>query len=555
MTPGQFDPNAEKPVEFLLRTGRFQEAMWVLDKYAETFPPEMGIFGNLAICNLMIGNPMRAMEMAKKALEFEPTNAALLEQLGRAAMTAGEYDDSIAALRTLVEVAPAYVEACGLLGMALRCERRFDEAYAAYRNFELANGHADVHVDNSFIFTEEMDGRTTLEQRLATRKWWYDKHKAPWKFTTWSNNRDPDRPLTIGYISGDFRTHSAAYAFKPLILNRNRDEFKIVCISVEGSVDPIGQLFKDSADVWLHMPSDNDEQISWAVRNQNVDILVDLSGHTPGNRLRVFTTKPAPIQISMIGFIGTTGVPEVDYVMVDEGYVPKEEADLFVEKVWNLPSAIHFQAPDYMPEVVASPCVESGYITYGCYHHFSKITDEALQTWAEILRRVPTSKFIIKDDVVTGDAGRAKVLRNMSGIDPSRIVMENTTAHDKHLADHGRIDVSLDTWPQCGGVTTLETIGMGVPVLSVTGDRIYQRGCLAVQRHLPEDIFITNSVEEYVERAVALADQPGMLASERFKRRSRIKASPLGDTKLWVRSIEDAYRQMWRTWVWGEESR
>lgn len=542
------DPSAEKPVEYLLRTKRFREASWVLDKYLEEFPPEMGIYGNLAICHLMAGDPMRAMDNAKKALAFEPDNPNLLEQLGRASMIAGEYGDAIEALKELVRTSPAHTEGYALLGMALRCERRFDEAYEVYASFEKINGRPDVHIDSSIIFAKEMDGRTSLDERMACRQKWYDRHKAPWRFHEWPNTREPDRPLTIGYISGDFRTHSAAYAFRPLILDRNKDAFRAVCISIEGQVDPLGEMFKSSADTWLHMPADNDEQLSWAIRNSKVDILVDLSGHTPGNRLRVLTTKPAPIAITMIGMIGSSGIPDVDYTMVDEGYVSPLEASRYADKVWNLPSAIHFQIPAYAPAIDPSPCAANGYITFGCMHHFSKLTNETLQTWGAILRRVPSAKFFIKDDIVTTEAGAQRILKQLD-VDPERIIRQHTTAHDQHLLDHKLIDIALDTWPQGGGVTTLEAISMGVPVLSIAGDRPYQRGCLSISRHLPEDSLVTHSVEEYIERAVALADRQAWLVEERSKRRARLQASQLGDTKAWVDSIEAAYRKMWHTWV------
>lgn len=540
--------DTEKPVEYLLRTGRFKEASWVLERYCDEFPPEMGIYGNLAICHLMSGEAMKAVGAAKKALDFEPANAQLLEQLGRASMIAGEYDESIAALRSLIKVAPTYTEGYALLGMALRCERRFDEAYETYESFSRINGRRDVHIDSSVVFTQEMDGRTTLAQRLETRRWWYDQHKTPWRFHTWTNDPDPDRPLTIGYISGDFRTHSAAYAFRPLIIDRNKDAFRAVLISIEGQVDALGDLFRQNSDTWLHMPADNDEQIAWAVRNAKIDILVDLSGHTPGNRLRMLTTKPAPVQVTMIGCIGSSGIPDIDYTMVDEGYVTPEEAAQYADKVWNLPSAIHFQIPDYAPAVAPSPCAANGYVTFGCVQHFSKITDQTLAAWGDIMRRVPTARFYIKDDVVTSEAGAARVVKGL-GIEPARITMESTTAHGVHLADHAKLDVSLDTWPQGGGVTTLEAIAMGVPVLSIAGDRPYQRGCIAVSRHLPQDVMVTNSVEEYTERAIALADRRAWLEAERMNRRGRLQASPLGDTQAWVDSIEAAYRTMWREWV------
>ncbi len=540
----------EPPIEFLLRTGKFREATWVLEKYVEHFPPEMGVFGNLAICHMMNGELPLAMNAAKKALEFDGSNPQLLEQLGRAAMSCGQYDEAIGAFRKLIEVNPAYTEGYALLGMCLRCKRRFDEAYEVYASFEKINGRSDVHVDSSVIFAQLMDGRTTPEQRQQTRQWWYDKHKAPWKFTSWPNNRDPDRPLRICYVSGDFRTHSAAYAFRPLITERDRANFSVALIGIEAMIDPLGQVFKDSADLWLHMPADNDEQIAWAVRNNEVDILVDLSGHTPGNRLRAFTTKPAPIAITMIGCIGSSGVPEIDYTIVDEGCVPAEETALFSETAINVPSALHFALPDYMPPVTASPCVENGYVTFGSFHHFSKISDETLQTWGKILKRVPNSRFFTKDDIVGDDLGRARLLKNLD-IDPERIIREGTTGHEKHLVDHGRIDIALDSWPQGGGVTTCETIAMGVPVLSIAGPRIYQRGGASVARYLPDDAIITWSIGEYMDRAVALAKDTAWLESERFKRRDRFLASPFGDTKLWVKSIEDTYRAVWRKWCQG----
>lgn len=537
--------NKGHPVDVLIGMGRFREAAWLLEHYLEDFPNDMATIANLGMCYVNSNRGPAAIALFKRALEIEPDNAKLLHNLGRQASDLSYHDDAIPALSRLIELQPDSADAHAFLAQSLRHLRRFDEAYAVYDRYP-KDGRFLANIDSSRIVCAEMDERTTREHCMSLKRKWYADHKTPWRFTRWPNERDPEKKLTIGYVSGDFRSHSASLVFAPLLTERDRDQFKVVCIYVEEVRDYVTDNLSAAAEVFLHMPTDSDEMLAWAAYNNGVDILVDLSSHTPGTRVRMFTAKPAPLQISMIGAVGSTGIPDIDYVIADEGFVPSVEADRYAEDVYYLPSALHLKPAEVLPAVQPSPCEANGFVTFGCFQHFSKVTDAALQTWGDILRALPAAKILFKDWVCEIPEGRARILEK-TGLPVEQIMFAGPTLREPHMADHAKVDVLLDTWPQNGGVTTIEAVAMGVPVISLSGDRPNQRGGASIARLLPNDVLVTDTVEAYKEAAIFVAaERVDWLVHERFNRRARWAETPLGDTKAWVRAVETAYREIWR---------
>jgi predicted O-linked N-acetylglucosamine transferase (SPINDLY family) len=375
---------------------------------------------------------------------------------------------------------------------------------------------------------------------------------------TWrphANDRAPDRRLRVGYVSPDFRMHSCAFFAHPLLAAHDPGEVEVYAYADVAKPDAMTQRFMAAARHWRPTHRKSDETLAGMIRDDRIDVLIDLAGHTAGSRLGVFARKPAPIQVNWLGYPGSTGLSAIDYRLTDAvADPPGAEADA-VEQLVRLPDGfLCYEGPADAPDVSPSPAVAAKAVTFGCFNNAQKITAEVVALWARALRAAPTARLLIKAYRIERGNHRRRLegLLAAHGVSPARIdIRPHYGGIRSHLATYAEVDVALDPFPYNGTTTTCEAQWLGVPTLTLRGDRHAGRvgASLMTAVGLPE--FVAETPDDYVAKAVALAGDIDRLAALRRGLRGRMRASPLMDAPRFARAVEAAYRRMWRRWCAG----
>ena len=363
--------------------------------------------------------------------------------------------------------------------------------------------------------------------------------------------------MRIGYVSADFHRHSAAFVFGPAVLNHNRDEIETFFYCNSPERDHLTETFQAAADHWRPINAMTDGAVAELIRSDAIDVLVDLSGHSSGNRLLVFARKPAPVQVTAWGNAVGTGLETMDYLFSDPVYMTPEDRAFVAEEIYDLPCAIPYLCPGEAPDVSSLPALANGFITFGCFNKTIKITAPALDLWAMVLGRIAGSRILLKDTALDIKSERARLVSELAarGVDPGRLDFLGSTPWAEHMNAYGRLDIALDPVPQAGGTTTLESIWMGVPVVTLKGKTLCSRGSASALSGGGLGDWIADTAAEYVSLAVEKAADIEALAELRGGLREQIRRHPIGDHAAYARAVEAAYREMWRKWCKGAYTR
>ena len=373
-------------------------------------------------------------------------------------------------------------------------------------------------------------------------------------FSAW--DRDPERKLRIGYVSGDFSRHPVGFLFQDVLAHHDRSQVEIHCFSMVFQPDEVTEQIRGSVDHWEDIFLLNDEEATAALRAAQLDILVDLSGHTAFHRLLSFAERPAPVQVSWIGYFHSTGLSAMDYFLTDPYTTPADGGQLFSETpLWLPATRFCFRPPAYTSEVGPLPCEEKGYVTFGSFNRLPKLTKQVIAAWSKIVLAVPDSRLVLKARALKDPVVRERLLKRFAehGVAAERIELREVSSHAQMFSEYNDLDLALDPFPFNGGMTTLEALWMGVPVLTIAGDTVVSRQSHAALANVGlTEALSCPDVEAYVARAIALAQQPAELARLRAELRSRMAASPLCRPEQFSRDLEALYRDMWRAWCAGE---
>lgn len=369
-------------------------------------------------------------------------------------------------------------------------------------------------------------------------------------------SKQPDRPLRIGYVSGDFGTHPVGFLLRDVICHHDRESFEVHCFSMMRKDDEITVAIRDSAHSWHDVLLSSDDELAREIHEQAIDILVDLSGHTAYNRLPSFVLRPAPVQATWIGYFHSTGLEQVDYFITDPYTSPAGSRQLFTETpVWLPHSRFCFSPPAYAPEVVPTPALVQGRITFGCFNRVEKLVNPVIEAWVDILNAVPGSRLLLKAGALQNE-GLCKELRQRfvdRGLDSERLELAGPSSHVEMLEQYGAVDIALDPFPFNGGMTTLEALWMGVPVVSLIGRGVVGRQTVSALCNLGLAGLAFADLPAYIEGAVTLARDIERLAALRQEIRPRMAASPLCQPAQFTRDLEALYRNMWQAWCRGEK--
>ena len=363
---------------------------------------------------------------------------------------------------------------------------------------------------------------------------------------------DPDRKLHIGFVSPDLGSHSVVYFLRPFLDVFDRDRFEVTAYASMPKEDGISEALKQLVTRWRNVFHLNDGSLAETIRNDKVDILIDLAGLTKGTRVRAFTARPAPIQMTYIGYPNTTGFSCVDYRITDSVCDPDGADDDHTETLIRLPGCfLCFAVPAHAPPVEPGPSEHKGYVTFGTFNNFAKINDDVLATWAEVLKAVPNSRLLAKSSS-SGDPTARRVIRDRlesHGIDPERVDFKDySETLNSHLSLYHDVDIALDTFPYNGTTTTCEALWMGVPVVALLGDRHAARVSASLLTAIGFPAGIATSREEYVLTAKLLAETPGLLKTLRRTLRETVMQSPLCNNQAHARTLEQAFREVWKMW-------
>jgi predicted O-linked N-acetylglucosamine transferase (SPINDLY family) len=362
----------------------------------------------------------------------------------------------------------------------------------------------------------------------------------------------PDRRLRIGYVSPDFRAHSVASFLEPVLARHDTDNFDVVCYAQVAHPDRTTERLRQLAGHWRDTCAQSDEQVANMIRQDRIDILVDLAGHTRNNRLTVFTHRPAPIQLTYLGYPNTTGLPQIDYRLTDALADPPEADALHTERLVRLPRGfLCYSAPQDAPAVSPLPATAVGHITFGSLNNLAKVNEQVVELWARVLHAVPGAQLLLKGKALCDQAtaGRFVEMFARHRIPADRLRLASWAAtRAQHLTTYAQVDIALDPFPYNGTTTTCEALWMGVPVVALAGDRHAARVGVSILTHVGLREFIATTPDDYVRTAAGLAADRARLVALRASLRRRMADSPLCDGAAFTRDIEATYRAMWETW-------
>jgi protein O-GlcNAc transferase len=508
--------------EMLSRLGRiyleqaqFEKAMKYYSRLL-SIRPDAYSYANIAITFQGAGQFEQAIAYHKKALEIQPDIFHCLNDLAIIYKSMGQLKKSIHYLKAAIDVAPDnHTLRNNLLGTMI------------YTGFVLPEEIA--HVARKF---GEHIANPLLRQRLLLNK---KNHK---------------RKLRIGYVSPDFRSHSVSFFIEPLLKMHNRKDFEVFAYAYLNKEDQVTERLRKQVDHWRDIRFMNADTAADLIEKDQIDILVDLAGHTAYNSLLVFAHKPAPIQLTWLGWPATTGIKAMDYRITDVYAEPDGMTEhLNTETLWRLPEIFCcYQPHENSPAVIDhSPFEDNGYITFGCFNNFSKITDDVLKIWSQIMAQVPEARLMLEIAEINEPILRTDVEERMhhAGIPLQRVILEPRKPSNQYIL-YNKIDIALDPFPCVGGTTSMDTLWMGVPFVTLAGRHFASRMGVSILTNAGMPELIAQNTDEYIDIAVKLANDKERLKKLRHGLRERVQASPLMDQERFTRNMEAAYRAMWQ---------
>lgn len=497
----------------------------------------------------------------RRAIAIQPEYAQVHCNLGKSLKELGQFEAAAASYRRALEIDPTYPEGHSNLGGVLKDLGRLQEASACYaRALELKPDFLDAHSNLLFLLNYSEQDQIGPALTQARHYGAQVDHRAI-RYTHWTQLALPERCLRIGFVSGDFREHPVSYFFEGVLRALVKGAAgRLQCFAYSNHVqnDRVTQSLRPCFHTWRLVAGLSDCVVAQQIHDDAIDILVDLSGHTAFNRLPVFAYKPAPVQVSWLGYFGTTGVKAIDYLVADPWTLPTSEEKSFTEKIWRLPKTrLCFMAPRVDVEVSKLPAINNGYLTFGCFNNLSKMTEPVVALWARVLGAVPASRLFLKSPQFKESSVRQRVVEQFArhGIDPARLILEGISPRAQYLATYQRVDIALDPFPYTGGTTTVEALWMGVPVLTLKGDRFLSRQGVGLAMNTGLADWVASTPEDYVALAKAHAADLQMLSALRARLRGQLLASPICDAHRFALHLEDALRGMWRVWCDQQNTR
>lgn len=536
-----------------VQAGRHEEAIELIQRSIALKPDNPSAYDNLGVVLRKNGRSNEAITAYRHAIALQPNMAGTHYNLGNALYDKGRLDDAIVAYRQALALNPGSAEAHCNLGNALKDKGLLNDAIAAYRKaitLKPDYNHAHSNLLLSLHYQSGWDGETSM----AEHRLWDRKHAEPLRqsIQPHANNREPERRLRIGYVSPDFRSHPVAFFFEGLLEEHDRAQVEVFCYADTPSPDNVTLRLRQHAGHWRETTGASDLEVADRIRGDKIDILIDLAGHTANNRLPVFARKPAPVQVTWLGYCDTTGLATIDYRITDAQADPPGSTEaMHSEQLVRLPHGFAcFRPAEDAPPVGPLPALGDGRVTFASFHTLAKLNDAVLELWAQILAEVRESRLMLVSAGLD-ERSAQESLRNFfssRGIGPGRLEFKGRQLLGEYLAQHNQVDMLLDCHPFSGHTVSCHALWMGVPVVTQAGRTHCSRMVASVLSNIGLPGLVAETPDEYVKRAVALALDLPRLAEMRSTLRERMRVSSLMDAAGFARDMEAAYREMWRKW-------
>lgn len=570
------DPDSIDALHFLgvvaLQRGEPARAVELISRALDRDPANAAACNNLGLALAALGRRPEAIRRTLQALSLQPGDADALANLRRLLQTderpatpeerdallflglthsrANELDEAGECMRRILAANPADAGAHNLLGNVLRNQARHRDALLHY---ELAMAHdpEPVVAMQNLLFCMMCMGEFSAADLYARHRSFTRRFEQPLPPAgPFANARDARRRLRVGYVSPDFRHHIVGHYLLPILENHDRASFELHAYSTGAAGDGITERLASRVDRWHEVHSLSDDELAARMRGDAIDILVDLCGHGPGNRILVFARKPAPVQVSYLDYSATTGLAAMDYRLTTEYCDPRGAEQYYSEKLHRLPHASYWTYnPPLRLALKPLPSSVNGHVTFGSFNLYYRITAEVLDLWTRVLQAVPRSRLVIAS-VAPGSTKAALIERLAGGgVAPERVAVHGTLPYEAYHELVGSVDVGLAPFPYNGATTVMDCAWNGVPVVAKAGGASFttRMGC-SVLSVMGLDELIAADEDGYVRIAAELASSPQRLAELRCTLRERLERSPLRDFSGFTRALESAYREMWQRW-------
>ncbi len=541
----------------LKAAGRIGDAVHVLFTASSLAPNDPTVWVNLGVALLDTQVPAAAVMAFEHAAKLAPEHPEIQNVLGVAYIALGRNGDAIAAFENALHLQPTHAGALDNLARAHRNPGRVDEAIAYFRRALALEANPITH--SNLLYTLNFSSTVSPDDVAAEHRLWSERWTQPLPSTQkpHDNNRDPLRRLRIGYVSADFNQHAVGYFIEPVIAAHSREAVEVYGYADGHVADAAAKRMEASTDRWVPVVALSDEQLAARIRNDAIDILVDLAGHTARNRLAVFGMRPAPIQVTWIGYPNTTGLSTIDYRFTDFISDPLGETEQWhAETLLRLPEVFScYGPPADAPAVSDLPARASNMITFGCFNNLSKMTPDVVAVWSSLLNQIDGSRLRLRSRALEDAGTVALVFETFAkhGVSADRINLDGRyLSVADHLEAYSAVDIALDPFPYNGTTTTCEALYMGVSVLTLAGRTHAARVGASLLTHVGLNEWIATSAEDLVSRGCALAADRNALAALRATLRDRMRASPLCDAPRFAAFVEQAYRAMWTAYCADE---
>ncbi len=540
----------------LQMAGRHSEATTAYARALQLAPNDAEIHANRGAALHALGQYREAQASHRRALEIAPEDGETHYNLANTLAALNQHHAAVESYRRAVILAPLHAAAQHNLGNTLRELGQIEAAIAAYRRaLQIAPDYAEAQ--SGLLFACNLLPDFPPAAMLAEARRYGElaaRHAQPRRI--WPNKPKPRRRLRIGLVSGDLRRHPVGYFLENVLAALTGSRLKFFAYANFSGGDELSERLRATCHRWREVAQMSDARLAEKIAEDRIDILIDLAGHTAANRLPLFAWKPAPVQVTWLGYFATSGVAAIDYLLADPWTLPVSEEAGYTEKIRRLPETrMCFSAPDEDIPVAPLPALANGHVTFGCFNNLAKMTPAVVALWARILKAAPDSRLFLKshqlDDPQERRATRQRYAAH--GIASERLILEGQSSRAEYLAAYQRVDIALDPFPYAGATVSAESLWMGAPVLTLAGRRLVSRQSVGLLQNagLPE--WIAGDPDDYLAKAIRHSTDLPRLAALRSSLRQQVLTSPIFDAARFARHFEEALRGMWVEWCEQEK--
>ncbi len=534
-----------------MRAGRYAEAERDFRVVLQSAPAHSLALENLGILALQRQNPTEAIALLSRAASLAPERATALYNLGTAHIAAFHFQAAKECLLKAIKLKPAFAEAHNNLG---NLHKYLGEPDAAIRYCAqaLALAPNNVGLHSNYLVSLHFSQSSTAEEFLRQHQAWAERHakKHYPRGKCFSNTRDPERRLKLGFVSSKFNGNIVGRLLRPVFSALDRNNFSIHCYSNTLKEDTTTEELRAAAETWTPIQTLEDSAAAKKIEGDGIDILFDLCGHVPDNRLLIFARRPAPVQVTWLDYFDTTGIETMDYILSDPVTTPPGSPQRFVEQVLCLPTRLCWSPPQLAPDVAARDV--TGKLRFGSFGRLDKLNPDTIELWASIINATDAS-LLLKSRAFSIPELCRHVLAQFAarGVAAERIELRGPSPYPQLLKEYGDIDVALDTHPYSGGATSADALWMGVPVITLSGDCMISRQTAAMLHCVGLDSFVAEDPKQYLEIAIRSSAQRDRLAEIRAGLRSAMQNSALANADIFTQSFAACLRTIWRRWSIG----